>query len=191
MKWGAGRWKHVCFFFFPICLNSDDCRAETSKWLFHKQSVMTYQEAKKSCLIRGSIVAISSNTLISQHSSDVISTHRHHYRCIPQQVWNLVGFKAAGQEKKGFVHPWEKRTCNEDFTLVWFRKTHSLRLSLSLPLYKSIFMSLILLSETLFLPLNQFCPWGLIKLNWIEHELKQIWRCEGSVASLFTYWNEI
>lgn len=96
------------FFFFPICLNSDDCRAETSKWLFHKQSVMTYQEAKKSCLIRGSIVAISSNTLISQHSSDVISTHRHHYRCIPQQVWNLVGFKAAGQEKWRFCAPLRK-----------------------------------------------------------------------------------
>lgn len=115
------------------------------------------------------------------------------YRCISQQVWNLVGFKAAGQEKR-FWAPLRKE-CTQ-----WrlhsglhtkFRKTHSLRLFLSLLHNVSIFMSLILLSEKLFLPLNQFPPRGLIKSNWIEHELKQIWRCEGSVASLFTYWNEI
>lgn len=34
--------------------------------------------------------------------------------------------------------------------------------------HDSVFMSLILLSEALFLPLNQFPSWGLIKLNWIE-----------------------
>lgn len=50
---------------------------------------------------------------------------------------------------------------------------HSLRLSLPLSHHDSVFMSLILLSEALFLPLNQFPPWGLIKLNW--NELNMSW----------------
>lgn len=47
----------------------------------------------------------------------------------------------------------------------------------------TVFMSLILLSEALFFPLNQFPPWGLIKLNWIElnmswsryEDVKAVW----------------
>lgn len=46
--------------------------------------------------------------------------------------------------------------------------------TLPAPRHDSVFMPLILLSEALFLPLNQFPLWGLIKLNRSEHELKQI-----------------
>lgn len=51
--------------------------------------------------------------------------------------------------------------------------------TLSYPLshHDSVFYVLILLSEALFLPLNQFPPWGLIKLNWTwaEADMK-MWR---------------
>ena len=65
---------------------------------------------------------------------------------------------------------------------------HSLCLSLPLPHHDLVLMSLILLSEALFLLLNQFLPWGLIKLNWIE--LNMSWsRYEDAKAvwHLFSY----